>query len=84
MPGGTNGLSMSTKNDADVCDVCDRGIVVRTMQEIAFRQWTNKGYVACRVTIPVATCEECGARNWDEAAEAVIEEAVKREVDKLP
>jgi len=54
------------------------------MQEIAFRQWTDKGYVHCRVIIPVATCAGCGARNWDEAAEAIIEEAVNRETGKLP
>jgi hypothetical protein len=56
----------------------------RIMREIAFHQWTAKGNVSCRVTIPVAICAECGAGSWDEAAEATIEEAVKREVDKLP
>jgi hypothetical protein len=75
---------MSNTNDADVCDVCHRGIVARKTQEIAFRQWTSKGNVFCRVTVPMAICAECGARSWDEAAEATIEEAVKREVDKLP
>jgi hypothetical protein len=75
MPGG---------DETSICDICNRGTVVRTMQEMAFRQWTDKGYVRCRVTIPVATCTECGVRNWDEAAEAIIEEAVNREVDKLP
>ena len=75
---------MSNTNDADVCDVCNRGIAVRTMQEIAFHQWTSKGRVFCRVTVPMATCAECGARNWDETAEAMIEEAVQREIDKMP
>ena len=75
---------MSNRNDADVCDVCNRGIVVRTMQDIAFHQWTSKGNVFCRVTVPMAICAVCGARSWDEAAEATIEEAVKREVDRLP
>jgi hypothetical protein len=54
------------------------------MQEIAFRQWTSKGYITCRVTIPATVCPDCGAMNWDEAAEALIEEAVRQEVDKLP
>jgi hypothetical protein len=75
---------MPGTNKAGVCDICYRGLTVRTTQEMAFRQWTSKGYVSCRVTIPVAICAECGARNWDEAAEAIIEEAVNREVDKLP
>jgi hypothetical protein len=75
---------MSNTNDADVCDVCHRGIVVRVMQEIAFHQWTSKGNVFCRVAVPMTICPECGARNSDEAAEAIIEDAVQREVDKLP
>jgi hypothetical protein len=75
---------MSNTNDADVCDVCNRGIVVRKMQEIAFHQWTSKGNVFCRVTVPLVICAECGARSSNEAAEAIIEEAVKREIDKLP
>jgi hypothetical protein len=71
-------------NETGTCDICKRGMVVQTMQKMAFRQWTSKGYVSCRVTLPVAICAECGARNWDEAAEAIIEDAVNREVDKLP
>jgi hypothetical protein len=54
------------------------------MQEISFHQWTSKGNVFCRVTVPMGICTECGARNWDKSAAAIIEEAVKREVDKLP
>jgi hypothetical protein len=77
------GWGMSNTNDADVCDVCHRGTVVRKEQEIAFHQWTIKGCVFCRVTVPVAICAECGARSWDETAEAIVEEAVKQEVDKL-
>jgi hypothetical protein len=75
---------MPGRNETGVCDICKREMVLRTMQEIAFRQWTDKGYVHCRVIIPVATCAGCGARNWDAAAEAIIEEAVNRETDKLP
>jgi hypothetical protein len=43
-----------------VCDVCKRGILVRTPQEIAFQQWTGKGTVFCRVTVPIAICAKCG------------------------
>ena len=75
---------MSNTNDADVCDVCNRGIVVRKMQEIAFHQWTSKGNVFCRVTVPTVICAECGASQSNEAAEMIIEEAVKREIAKLP
>ena len=75
---------MSSTNDAGVCDVCNRGIVVQRMQEIAFHQWTTKGNVFCRVTVPLAICSECGASSSNDAAEAIIEDAVKREIDKLP
>jgi hypothetical protein len=54
------------------------------MQQLSFGQWTTKGYVFCRVTVPVLTCDRCGARTWDETTEAAIEDAVKQEVDKLP
>jgi hypothetical protein len=59
-------------------------MVVKTMQELAFRQRTRKGYVLCRVNIPVAICANCGAKSWDREADAIIDEAVNREVDKLP
>ena len=75
---------MSSRNDAGVCDVCNRGKVVQKMHEIAFHQWTTKGNVFCRVTVPLAICSECGASSANETAEAIIEEAVKQEIDKLP
>ena len=59
-------------------------MVVQKVQEIAFHQWTSKGNVFCRVTVPLAICTECGASCSNEAAEAIIEEAVNREIDKLP
>jgi hypothetical protein len=58
---------MSNTNDADVCDVCNRGMVVRKMQEIAFHQWTSKGNVFCRVCVPTAICTECGVSHANEA-----------------
>ena len=75
---------MPSSTDADVCELCHRGAVVRTAQEIAFRQWTSKGNVFCRVTVPMAICPECGAKNLDEAAEATIDRAVQQAIDKLP
>jgi hypothetical protein len=75
---------MRDRSETGICDICKRGMLVKTMQEIAFRQWTRKGYVSCRVNIPVETCADCGAKSWDKEAEAIIEEAVNREVDKLP
>jgi hypothetical protein len=75
---------MPTKRNSDICDVCRHGKITRNMQEITFHQWTDKGNISCKVTIPVGVCGNCGAKNWNEETEAVIEEAVKREYDKLP
>jgi hypothetical protein len=71
-------------NDTQVCEVCNLGTLVSTTRELSFGEWTTKGYVSCRVTLPMLVCDRCGDRTLDEAAEAIVEEAVKREVDKLP
>lgn len=75
---------MSDRRDADICDICRQGRIAIGNEELAFHQWTDLGYVFCRVSIPMATCDRCGAKSWDEAAEAIIEDAVRREYAKLP
>jgi hypothetical protein len=52
-------------------------------EEISFFQWTDKGYLSCRTAIRVRICNRCGSKNWDDEAEAAIEEAVRREYNKL-
>lgn len=74
---------MSSEDEAGACDICKRGSLVQAKRKIAFRQWTSKGYISCRLIIPVTLCSVCGARHWDEAAEALIEEAVRREIGEL-
>jgi hypothetical protein len=74
---------MSAADDANVCQFCRRGPLTAGSREIAFHQSTDKGYVFCRVTVPMTICEQCGAMTWDSRAEAIIEEAVRREYDKL-
>jgi S-adenosylmethionine/arginine decarboxylase-like enzyme len=65
------------------CDQCGTGRVVISEQEITFHQWTDRGYVYCRATIPMGVCDHCGSRQWDDAAEAIIEEVVRQEYEKL-
>ena len=65
------------------CDFCQRGQVTRHDRHIAFRQWTDRGYISCRVTLPLGVCDRCQSRHWKEDAEAVVEGAVRREYDKL-
>jgi hypothetical protein len=66
------------------CDLCKLGHVTQQERQIAFHQWTDKGYVFCHATIPVGICCRCDSEHWDGHAEAVIEEAVRREYEKLP
>ena len=74
---------MSDVHDVQCCDFCKRGRVIRRNQQISFRQWTDKGYIFCRAEIPIGVCERSGARHWNEDAEAIINEVVRREYDKL-
>jgi hypothetical protein len=67
-----------------ICDFCRHGKVITRNDKISFHQKTNRGYVFCEVTIPTGTCDGCGARSWDEGAEAIIAEAVRRASEKLP
>jgi hypothetical protein len=73
---------MSDDNDVDICVFCRRGRATIRNEKISFHQWTDKGYLFCRVVIPVRTCDRCGSKSWDAAAEAIIEEAVRREYQR--
>jgi hypothetical protein len=70
--------------DAQQCDFCRKGRVITRKQQLAFRQWTDRGYVHCRAEVPIGLCNLCSSKHWNEEAEAIIEEVVRREYDKLP
>jgi hypothetical protein len=74
---------MSDQSNQHGCDFCKSGHVTRHHRGIAFRQWTDRGYVSCRVTIPLGVCDHCGSKHWTEDAEAITEDAVRREYAKL-
>jgi hypothetical protein len=74
---------MPDKGCAGLCELCGRRGKITREEEFALSQWTDRGYVSCRVTIPVSNCSYCKTRSWDEAAEAVIEEAVRKAYDQL-
>ncbi len=65
------------------CSFCSAESVFTRTQQLEFRQWTDRGYVLCKVMIPIETCGRCGSKTWNEAAEAAIEQAVRQEYDKL-
>jgi hypothetical protein len=75
---------MSEIEKPEICVHCKRGLVRERNEGLKFHQWTDKGYVFCRVTIPMGVCDNCGSRSWDDEAEAMIEEAVRQAYDTLP
>ncbi len=79
--GGSSGRAM-TDNHADTCDFCRRGRVIKRNEDIGFYQWTDKGYLYCRATVPLGACDQCGMKSWDEASESIIEEAIRRAYDR--
>ena len=66
-----------------ICNSCKRGRLVQRRERLSFQQWTDRGRVACEVEIDMLVCDGCGAKTWDDAAEAMIEEAMRREYRKL-
>lgn len=58
--------------------------MVRAMVDFTFRQKTDRGRVTCRLRLPVSTCSDCGFEIVGKEAEALMDQAVRREYDKLP
>jgi len=67
-----------------VCDVCNKGLLISSLQELKLQQWSRKGYVHFSVTVTVRICDSCGARSFEPRAEQIMDEAFQREYDKLP
>lgn len=65
------------------CMLCNRGQLVHHTNHISFHQRTNRGPVFCCVIIPMNVCDHCGARSWDDRADAIMDDAVHREYEKL-
>ena len=76
------GMTMTDLNDSQQCDFCKKSRVITRKQQLAFRQWTDRGYVHCHVEVPIGLCDQCGSEHWNQEAEAIIEEAVRREYEK--
>jgi hypothetical protein len=63
--------------------MCGEGYVTTHNATIAFRQWSDKGYIHCRVTIPIDICDRCNARySSDPEIDKVLDEAFHREYEK--
>ena len=67
-----------------ICEFCKEERVTTRMEDMAFRQWSDKGYVQCRVTTLIGTCDNCHAKSFDPGIDKIFDEAFQREYDKLP
>jgi hypothetical protein len=74
---------MSGAEDDGTCYFCKKGRFIERPEEIAFKQWTDKGYVDCKVQLRVGVCDHCYSRNWNAETERIINDVVRRERDKL-
>jgi hypothetical protein len=65
------------------CDFCENGSVTRRIEQINFRQLTDKGYVFCRAEVPIGICNRCGSKHWKQDAETIVDDIVRQEYEKL-
>ena len=74
---------MGAEDKPVICDICGNGRVTERTEEVAFRQWSDKGYVHCRATVLVGTCDICHATTIGPEASKICDEAFRREYEKL-
>lgn len=78
------GAAVMSNNDIPICAICQKGLVTMNMEEMAFREWSNKGYVHCQVTILIGTCDNCQAKSLGPNSDPIFDAAFQREYDKRP
>jgi hypothetical protein len=67
-----------------VCDFCHKKQVFWRNVEMTFRQWSDKGYVRCRVELEVGTCQSCGSKSLEPSSDQILDAAFQEEYRKLP
>jgi hypothetical protein len=75
---------MAAEDEPVRCEICKKGHVTKRREKLAFRQWSDKGYVHCQVRVFMGTCNNCGAKSLDPGSEKILDEAFQQEYDKLP
>ena len=75
---------MAAGDEPIMCQICKKGRITKRMEEMAFRQWSDKGYIHCQVTIAMGVCDRCGAKSLDPGSEKILDEAFQRDYNKLP
>jgi hypothetical protein len=62
-----------------MCEFCKRGQVTKRMEEIAFRQPSDIGYIRCRVAVSIGFCDVCEATSVDPGVDKILEQAFQHE-----
>jgi hypothetical protein len=62
-----------------MCEFCKRGRVIKRMEEIAFRQPSDIGYIRCRVAVSIGFCDVCEATSGDPEVDKILEQAFQHE-----
>jgi hypothetical protein len=81
--GGSEGV-MPGDDKVTVCDFCHKKEVAWRIEVMAFRQSSDKGYVHCRVELPVGTCRSCGTKSLQPGSDRILDAAFREEYRKLP
>lgn len=68
--------------DDDSCIFCRNGRIAWNIEEMTFRQRSDKGDIVCSVKISIGTCDICGSRTLQPQSDRMFEEAFKREYGK--
>ena len=66
---------MAARDELAICEICKQGRVTKRVEEMAFRQWSDKGYIHCRVTVLVGTCDKCRVKSLDPGSDKILDEA---------
>ena len=73
---------MAGEVDPNICAFCKKGHVIERMEEIAFRQWSDLGYIHCRVAILIGTCDICDAKSLDPGSDKIFSDAFQQAYDR--
>jgi hypothetical protein len=74
-------VTMPHKEETTICEFCRKGYVIQRLEDIAFRQWSDIGWISCRVAVSIDVCDFCNARTLPEG-DKILDEAFQREYDK--
>jgi hypothetical protein len=73
---------MSLFRDPDICDLCRRGHLTAAVEEIAFRQWSDKGFIECQALVMVTTCDNCGMKSLPSGSDEILDAAFRRAYER--